>query len=166
MYTGSKLSTASLQRLLAHENIIGLKDSSSDIARFKELAALAPKTHLLQGMENLIAESLRVGASGMVTTFVHFAPELFAEIHRAHRAGDSARVDALQKQIDRIYRLVVDSLQKRPVISTLFYMLNQALQHFGVCDNVLLPHETDAPGWIAEVTTEILEVAGEETNGG
>jgi len=102
VYTGAKFDTKSIVQLVKHENVVGVKDSTADFDRFKKLIA-SLKTiedrYLFQGKEHILAESLLVGASGIISTFSHFAPELFVEIFQAARENNLPLTGKLQLKI-------------------------------------------------------------------
>lgn len=164
VYTNTKLGVESIVRLLAHERVVGLKDSTADALRLRGLLDVLRDTEavwFLQGKEHLLGDSMLGGGSGMITTFSHFAPRLFISLCEAGRDGDRAKVDRLQKQVTSLYRLVTECLDRRPAISTLFHMVNIALQRQGLCGNILLEHEGECPPWLHEKTTEAMAIAAQ-----
>jgi 4-hydroxy-tetrahydrodipicolinate synthase len=167
VFAGMKLDLGVASRLATHENVIGFKDSSADMERFRELARVlgdASRFYLLQGKEHLLADSLRAGASGFVVSLVQMDPRPFVHLHDAVLAGDQERADAIQERISGLLALVDDAFRRRPETSTLYHLLNQALRARGVCENILLEHEGQCPGWLEETARrgiEILQTATE-----
>jgi 4-hydroxy-tetrahydrodipicolinate synthase len=160
-FTNVKLANEMVLRLANHGNVIGFKDSSADYERFKALIdALQsfPNFYLMQGKENLIAESLRIGASGFIVSLLHIDPRPFVGLYRAVRAGDDQLADSLQAQINKVIELVRETIDHRPASSTLFHMLNYALQQRGICNNILLGHDEDAPAWVIENTQKVIDL--------
>jgi 4-hydroxy-tetrahydrodipicolinate synthase len=160
-FTNVKLANEMVLRLARHGNVIGFKDSSADFERFKGLIEALqsfPNFYLMQGKENLIADSLRIGASGFIVSLLHIDPRPFIGVYRAVRAGNEALADSLQAQIDKVIALVRETIERRPPSSTLFHMLNYALQKRGVCNNILLEHDDDAPAWVIENTQQAIEL--------
>jgi len=91
-----------LRRLTHLEKIIGLKDSSGDLAYYDELIALKrerPDWSVLVGPEHLLAETVRRGGDGGVNGGANFHPRLFVELYQAVKAGDAARTTELQCQL-------------------------------------------------------------------
>jgi 4-hydroxy-tetrahydrodipicolinate synthase len=161
VFAGMKLDLEVASRLATHENVIGFKDSSSDLERFRELARMLgddSRFYLLQGKEHLLANSLRAGASGFVVSLVQIDPRPFVALYRAVEAGDQAQADAIQARIADLLALVDDAFRRRPETSTLFHLLNQALRARGVCENILLEHEGECPGWLVEAAERALEI--------
>lgn len=160
-FAGMKLDWRMVNRLADHDNVIGFKDSSGDMARFTELVrVLAAQTdfYLLQGKEHLLAESLLAGCSGFVVSLVHIDPRPFVALADAARAGEPARARQLQESIRELFELAVASFARRAPTSTLFGILNAALRERGVCENILLEHEAELPGWIQEHAVRALAI--------
>lgn len=161
VFAGMKLDLGVASRLATHENVIGFKDSSADLERFRELARVlgeASRFYLLQGKEHLLADSLRAGASGFVVSLVQIDPRPFVALYRAVEEGDQQRADAIQDRIADLLALVEGSFGRRPETSTLFHLLNQALRMRGVCENILLEHEGECPGWLEEAAGRALDM--------
>ncbi|HEU4630671.1 MAG TPA: dihydrodipicolinate synthase family protein [Gemmatimonadaceae bacterium] len=75
--------------LARHENVIGIKDSSGDLALFGEYRAAQSETFsLLTGNTGIVHEALRLGARGGILAVSLFAPEVTLRIFEAWRAGD------------------------------------------------------------------------------
>lgn len=160
-FANVKLGNEMLLRLAQHKNIIGFKDSSADFERFQRLAdALQsfPDFYLMQGKENLLADSLRIGASGFIVSLVHLEPAPFVNLYRAVRAGDLAMANAIQAEINKVISLVRETIDQRPESSTLFHMLNHALRQRGVCPNILLQHDGAAPAWVIGNAQRAIEI--------
>jgi 4-hydroxy-tetrahydrodipicolinate synthase len=160
-FTNVKLANDMVLRLAQRGNVIGFKDSSADLERFKGLVESLrsfPDFYLMQGKENLIAESLKIGASGFIVSLMHIDPRPFIGIYHAVRAGNDQLAQALQVEINKVIKLVKESIDQRPESSTLYHMLNFCLQKRGVCQNVLLGHDDAAPAWVIENAQKTIEI--------
>ncbi len=160
-FTNVKLADEMILRLARHGNVIGFKDSSADLERFKglmEALQSLPDFYLMQGKENLIAESLRMGASGFIVSLMHIDPHPFIGVYRAIRAGNFQVGASIQTEINKVIHLVKESIDQRPESSTLFHMLNYALQKRGVCKNILFDHDDAAPAWIIENAQRAIDL--------
>lgn len=161
-FTGAKLDLEMVRRLAEHGNIIGFKDSSSDMCRFTELLnALGADSRfcLLQGKEHLLADSLVAGASGFVVSLVHVSPELFVSFYRAVRSGDASMAEKLQGKVTELMRVLNGCFERRAETSTMFHFLDQILRRKGVCENICLDFEGECPGWLAEEAVKALDVS-------
>jgi len=94
-----------LRQLTHLGKVIGLKDSSGDLAYYNKLIALKherPDWSVLVGPEHLLAESVRRGGDGGVNGGANFYPRLFVDLYEAVRTGDTKRAEELQ---DRLLQL-------------------------------------------------------------
>jgi hypothetical protein len=73
-------------------------------------------------------------------------------------AGNDQLAQALQVEINKVIKLVKESIDQRPESSTLYHMLNFCLQKRGVCQNVLLGHDDAAPTWVIENAQKTIEI--------
>jgi dihydrodipicolinate synthase/N-acetylneuraminate lyase len=160
-YTNVKLANDMVMRLAKHGNIAGFKDSSADLERFKGLIEALQGSkdfYLMQGKENLIAESLKIGASGFIVSLMHIDPRPFVGIYQAVHAGNDLLAQALQLEINKVIKLVRETIDQRPESSTLFHMLNYSLQKRGICQNILLDVDDKAPAWVYENAQQSLDL--------
>ena len=158
-FVGIKLEEQTIMRLVMHDNIIGIKDSSGDFDHFKILSSAfqnKPNSILLQGKELFLAQSLKLGVSGFVVSLVHLSPKIFNGLYRAVRRGDYALADEIQKKVTNVLRIYLDCFKKRPSSSTLFHFLNAVLCFRGICKNILMDHEGGTPGWIIEKARNVI----------
>jgi dihydrodipicolinate synthase/N-acetylneuraminate lyase len=160
-FTGMKLDLNMVKRLADHRNVVGFKDSSSDLDRFRQLlAALKDKSdfYLLQGKEHILADSLLAGASGLVVSLLHIDPRPFVALVNACRKNKVEQAQKIQKAITEVYKIVVAAFGRRPETSTLFFLLNYPLKKRGICDNILLDHEGQCPGWLVEEAEKNIQI--------
>lgn len=107
--THHPITPAVVRRLAAHEQVVGLKESSGIWDSFEPLAKAAKDGGLavFQGAEAFIARSLAFGASGAVPGIANLVPRLAADLVAAGLAGDAERALELQERLDAacaIYR--------------------------------------------------------------
>jgi 4-hydroxy-tetrahydrodipicolinate synthase len=84
------------------EKIIGLKDSSGNLTYFntvKTLLAGREDFSLLVGPEELLAQSVLLGADGGVNGGANLFPTLYVELYNASVAGDLAKVRELHAKV-------------------------------------------------------------------
>jgi 4-hydroxy-2-oxoglutarate aldolase len=105
--TGIKIEPETAARLSEHRNIIGIKDSSADIATFAETVRRVPEDFAVMiGNGTVFCEALQAGARGAILAVGCVAPGLCVEIYRAVRAGDIDRAKALQDKLTPLARAV------------------------------------------------------------
>ena len=81
MFTGVNLMPDAVQRLSEHENIIGIKESSTDLVQLSEVVARTPADFaILCGSAATFYHALCAGASGAVLAISAVLPDLCVEI--------------------------------------------------------------------------------------
>jgi dihydrodipicolinate synthase/N-acetylneuraminate lyase len=126
-----------VRRAMDEPRIVGLKDSSGDLDYFKNAAELIrqrPDWSLLIGPEEKLLDSLQLGGDGGVSGGANLFPKLYVKVVEAHRAGNFARAQELQKQIQRVsdsfYRIGKYS-------SSIIKGIKCALSCLSVCDDFM-----------------------------
>jgi 4-hydroxy-2-oxoglutarate aldolase len=105
--TGIKIEPETAARLSAHQNIIGLKDSSADIAKLTETVRLVPDEFAVMiGNGAVLCEALQAGARGGILAVGCVVPQLCLEIYHAVRSGDIDRATLLQEKLTPLAQAV------------------------------------------------------------
>ncbi len=124
-------------RQLSHlEKIVGLKDSSADLAYFDKLVALKklrPDWSVLVGPEHLLAETMRRGGDGGVNGGANFYPQLFVELFDAMKSGDLDRAPALQEKLLQLGNIYAVGQHASAVIKG----MKCACSLLGICDDLM-----------------------------
>lgn len=95
--TGIKIEPETAARLSAHENIIGIKDSSADIAGLHEIISMTNEDFaVFTGNGTVFCEGLRAGARGGILAVGCVAPQLCIAILDAVKRGDLEQAAQLQ----------------------------------------------------------------------
>jgi 4-hydroxy-2-oxoglutarate aldolase len=98
--TGVKIEPETIARLSGHPNIIGVKDSSNDIAGFSESVRLCPAEFaVMTGNGTVLLDALRAGATGGILAVGCVVPAVCVEIYRAFKAGEGEHASALQSKL-------------------------------------------------------------------
>jgi dihydrodipicolinate synthase/N-acetylneuraminate lyase len=126
-----------VRRAMDEPRIIGLKDSSGDLNYFKTAAEIIrqrPDWSLLIGPEEKLFESLQLGGNGGVSGGANLFPKLYVKVVEAHRTGNLARAQELQRQIQRVsdsfYRIGKYS-------SSIIKGIKCAASCLGLCDDFM-----------------------------
>jgi 4-hydroxy-tetrahydrodipicolinate synthase len=97
---------------LEQPGIVGIKDSSGDMAYFNQLCALARGRagwSVLMGPEELLAPSLLAGGHGGVPGGANVFPRLYVALFEAVRTGNLSRACDLQERVravaEKLYRV-------------------------------------------------------------
>ena len=105
--TGIKIEPETAAHLSEHGNIIGMKDSSADIAKFAEAVDLVPDDFAMMiGNGTVLCETLRAGARGGILAVGCVVPSLCLEIYQAVQAGNLDRANTLQESLTPLARAV------------------------------------------------------------
>ena len=98
--TGIKIEPETIAHLSAHPNIIGVKDSSNDIAGFKQTVALCPAEFaVMTGNGTVFLDALEAGATGAILAVGCVVPQLCVEIFRSCQSGELERARMLQQKL-------------------------------------------------------------------
>ena len=151
-----------VRHALDNPRIIGFKDSSGDMNYFKDVAAFLKQRldwSLFVGPEGKLLEALQLGGHGGVNGGANLFPKLYVRLCEIHRAGDVARAQALQQQI----QLIGDSLYrigKHP--SAVIKGIKCALACLGICDDFMAePFHRFRAGERERVKTRLKEIQAE-----
>lgn len=100
-YTGVNISPSLAARLAKHPNIVGLKDSSGNIAQLSEIIALTAKDDfcVLVGTASVLSSALNLGALGGVLALANIAPTHMVQIMDDLNEGEHERAQELQLQM-------------------------------------------------------------------
>ena len=152
-----------VRRAMDNPRIIGLKDSSGDLNYFKSAAELVrqhrPDWPLLIGPEEKLFDALQLGGHGGVSGGANLFPKLYIKVVEAHRTGNLARAQELQKQIQRVsdsfYRIGKYS-------SSIIKGIKCALSCMGICDDFMAePFHRFRAGEREMVKTRLKEIEAE-----
>jgi 4-hydroxy-tetrahydrodipicolinate synthase len=142
---------ATVAKLAAHPNIVALKDTNgADHNRCAEILAATAGTPLqfFQGVEKLVLPTLAAGGHGCVVAQGNIAAHFFRGVLDAWQAGDTARAEDWQRQIDALWGIFL-----RPEIKQSFahflHTMKLPLQRRGVIATAAgaLPGVTFAPAF-------------------
>jgi len=99
-FTGVNLSAAVIIKLASHENIAGIKESSSNLALQAEIRRrTSPEFKILVGSAPTLLPSLIAGACGGVVAIACALPAQTIEVYETFVAGDWKRAALLQERL-------------------------------------------------------------------
>jgi len=100
VFTHVTVKASLIERVAKHPNIIGVKDSSGDIAGVATIIAAAPKEfQTLTGSASTLYEALQAGAVGAILGLADAFPDLCAEIYEAAGTGNREKAQALAQKL-------------------------------------------------------------------
>jgi dihydrodipicolinate synthase/N-acetylneuraminate lyase len=125
-----------LRHLSALEGIIGVKDSSGDLAYFArvlELKRVRADWSVFVGPEHLLLETAGQGGDGGVNGGANFYPRLFVDLFNAFESGDRGRANELQQELLRLGKVY----QIGRHASTVIKGMKCACSLLGLCDDLM-----------------------------
>jgi 4-hydroxy-2-oxoglutarate aldolase len=98
--TGIKIEPETVARLSEHPNIIGVKDSSNDVAGFRRTVELcASDFAVMTGNGTVLLDALRAGATGGILAVGCVVPDVCVEIFRLFGAQEVERAERWQQEL-------------------------------------------------------------------
>ena len=99
-FTNVDLDGAAIARAARHPNIIGVKDTSGNMAKMAETVRLAgPDFQVLAGSAGFLLAGLAVGAAGGILALANVAPQRCIDLYRLFRAGELGQAADLQQRM-------------------------------------------------------------------
>lgn len=105
LYTGNPMSPALLSKLMEVENIIGLKQSNTDMGQLVEVIRLARgDVSLCTGVDSQFFPALTVGAKGIYSTAATVIPKQMKRIYTLFQEGKWSEARDLHIRIQILNR--------------------------------------------------------------
>jgi 4-hydroxy-2-oxoglutarate aldolase len=104
--TGVTLTLPVVAAMAEHANVAGLKETSPDLERLGQFAALRPDFAVLTGWAPVLLPALSLGAKGGILAVANVLPDLCVELYEHVQAGRAAEALALQRTITPLAQLV------------------------------------------------------------
>ena len=124
-------------------NVRGIKDSSGQIEYLRAIIDLMkghPEFTILEGPEELLLESLRIGANGGVNGGANLLPKLFVSLYEKVREGHMGEAKLLQERVQQMGKLLYGIGE---VESSYMRGLKLGLELMGICKSTLaIPFES------------------------
>jgi 4-hydroxy-tetrahydrodipicolinate synthase len=107
LYTGNPMGPEMLARLMSVKNVIGVKNSSSDMGQLIEMIRLSPKGRsLCTGIDSQFYAALCVGASGLYSTAAGVVPAQMVKLYDLAMKGKHAEALALSMRLQALNRFL------------------------------------------------------------
>jgi 4-hydroxy-2-oxoglutarate aldolase len=105
--TGVNLPAGAVSKLATHPNIVGIKESSGDIAQMTDLVAGTPDDfRVLAGSATTFYASLCVGVSGGILALACVLPDACVRLFELTASGQHAEASALQHRLVPVAKAV------------------------------------------------------------
>jgi len=151
-------------RALAEEGlIIGIKDSSGDLAGFRDMLIATqhlPNFHALTGSEHYLDAAMLVGGHGGVLGLASVIPEMYVDIYRSVRAGDWSRANQLQQRAIAALQMIFVGTAGGSITAGAVGSFKLALRDMGVIRHAtvshpLLPLDDDATARVRSIMEQV-----------
>ena len=107
VYTGVNLLPEAVERLAAHPNIAGMKESTSDVGQVADLVARVPETFpILAGSATTFFAAVSAGASGAVLALSAVLPDVCVDLFELVKGQRHQEALALQRRVMPLARLL------------------------------------------------------------
>lgn len=90
------------------ENVVGMKDSSGDLANMTGIAARFPGFDVFTGSDEFLLPLLNAGGAGCITGVSNIAAPLLAEVWTAWRGEDLPAAEAAQVRLNAVRRVFLN----------------------------------------------------------
>ncbi|GAA4550782.1 dihydrodipicolinate synthase family protein [Amycolatopsis samaneae] len=102
---GARLTPDLVERLAETGAVVALKDSSGDLAAFREILRRVPGLPALTGSELFADTAVQLGAAGLVPGLGNVDPAGYLRLYRAAAEGDFAAATAEQDRLARLFSI-------------------------------------------------------------
>jgi 4-hydroxy-2-oxoglutarate aldolase len=107
MFTGVSLQPEAVEQLASHPNIVGMKESGSDIGLIAEFVSRTPEGFtVLGGSATMLLYSLTAGATGAIVALAALVPDACVALWEHVRAGRFQDAHALQRKLTPLARSI------------------------------------------------------------
>lgn len=121
--TGVDIPVSVYGRLSAVPNIIGVKESCSDITKItKTRCACSNCFSIWSGNDDLIVPAISLGALGVISVLSNICPKETADMANAALSGDFATASHLQCQLQPLIELLFCEVNPIPVKAAMSYL--------------------------------------------
>jgi 4-hydroxy-tetrahydrodipicolinate synthase len=103
-------------RLSTHDNIMGIKDATGDLARAKALIESVPEDfYVYSGDDPTAPELMLLGGKGNISVTANVAPRKMAELCRLAMAGETDATRSLQNELTPLHNALFNEANPIPV---------------------------------------------------
>lgn len=99
IFTNYTVEAPLVAKLATHPNIVGIKESSGNVQRMKDIVTATPKGfNAMTGSALTLSEALDAGAVGAILAIACVVPDACVDLYEASRRGETERVEQIKKQ--------------------------------------------------------------------
>ena len=127
--TGSNVEPATLERLAAVPNIVGVKEASGNMAQIVDVCRRVPEDFLvLSGDDALTLPVMAVGGRGVISVIVNEAPAELVELVEAAERGEFAHARRVHARLASL--MLANFVESNPI------PVKAAMAAMGLCEEV------------------------------
>ena len=152
-FTGVEFSKDNAERLLANENIVGVKHTSSNLYSMERMGQAFPGKALINGFDEQFLGALSMGACATIGTTVNLFAPLFHKVRDAFDRGDMALARRAQQAIN----LRVEATVKAGIFNAMKYGWTLRGVDCGFCRAPFRPLDESAKKAMADLMALPLE---------
>jgi 4-hydroxy-2-oxoglutarate aldolase len=134
-FTGLDFALPLMAELVAHPNIVGVKDSSSNVVKMAGLLAAAPEAAIFAGTGSALLPFLSIGAAGGIVALANVAARPLRQVLELFERGDLAGARRIQLALVALN----DSITTRHGVAGLKYAMDRVGLFGGPARRPLLP---------------------------
>jgi 4-hydroxy-tetrahydrodipicolinate synthase len=139
----TKLAASTVRALAEAGLVIGIKDSSGDLAGFRDMLIATQhlaEFHALTGSEHYVDAAMLVGGHGGVLGLASVIPETYVAIFDAVQAGEWARANALQQHAIAALQMIYVGTSGGSLSAVAIGSFKLALRDMGVLRSATVAH--------------------------
>lgn len=100
-FTGVNFEKVHLNRLLNHENIIGIKHTSQDLYGLERIMSAHPNKAYFNGFDEMFLPAVSLGVTSTIGTTVNLYPQLFKGVRDSMSRNEMKDAQSFQNEINR-----------------------------------------------------------------
>ncbi len=128
--TACDMLPATVQRLSAIDNIVGIKEATGDLGRAQQILDIAPEGFAVYSGDDATARQfILMGADGDISVTANVAPKLMSEMCAAALAGNAELAASIDAQLSALHKNLFIEANPIPV--------KWAVSQLGLIDNAL-----------------------------
>ena len=128
--TACDMLPATVQRLSAIDNIVGIKEATGDLGRAQQILDIAPEGFAVYSGDDATARQfIMMGADGDISVTANVAPKLMSEMCAAALAGNAELAASIDAQLSALHKNLFIEANPIPV--------KWAVSQLGLIDNAL-----------------------------
>jgi 4-hydroxy-tetrahydrodipicolinate synthase len=133
--TGLNITPAVMKEISQHDNIVGLKEASANIAQIVETARLCPDLDIYSGNDDHVIPIMSLGGKGVISVVSNVAPKMTHDMAASWLAGDTKKALELQFALNPLVKALFIEVSPIPVKTALNMIgINAGILRMPLCE--------------------------------